>query len=207
MKIYTKTGDSGESGLYSGERLSKDSKVFDVLGNLDELNASLGIVASSIQIIISMDKATSYEESAYEDLERIQSTLIDIGASVATATSIKTKTAFDVNGSNLKWLEDSIDTVDAKTPTLKNFILPGGGDYTPSSHLHLARAVARRLERSVVAIKDDVEPSVLKYLNRLSDYLFVLARFLSYEGGDLDRIKRTSAPTTVSYSIRSKVGN
>lgn len=180
MKIYTKTGDKGTSQLYSGERRPKDDQIFMALGDTDELNASLGIVREYLK----PDSPVS------DELEEIQSRLFDIGSAIATPRS-STKsdrkvalTAFPAT--HVSSLEHWIDELNAELPPLKNFILPSGG--LASTHLHLSRAICRRAERRIVPLVtvEAVDSSVAIYMNRLSDYLFIAARYSAL--GQVERI-------------------
>lgn len=180
MKVYTKTGDKGTSQLFSGERRPKDDAVFKALGDTDELNAHIGV-------------AVEYSRAAQnaflpDKLEQIQSRLFDVGACIATplttASQSKKNRAGAFDEANVSALEEWIDEMDASLPPLTNFILPSGGGLA-STHLHVARAVCRRAERRVVPLASagDVDASVMRYLNRLSDFLFVAARFSALKEG------------------------
>jgi cob(I)alamin adenosyltransferase len=166
MPIYTRTGDKGETGII-GKRLLKNSTLIDLIGSIDELNASIGLAQS-----FSKEKT---------ELEDIQSTLFAIGAILANG-----KVKIGIVG-KVKSLESEIDKMDLELKPLKNFILPGGT--IVASHLHLSRTICRRAERILVNyINSENETSdklydVLKYINRLSDYLFTLARFLNQKEG------------------------
>ena len=164
-KIYTKAGDYGETGLVNGQRVAKSCKAIGALGDLDELNAYLG--AARLRV-----KKTDSVEIAH-----IQGDLFIIGSAVAgykednmAAASLKDKT---------KRLEDLIDAMDKRLPRLNSFILPSGCESAVS--LHLARAVCRRCERSLLSPKKYAK--LIPYLNRLSDYLFTLARYENYRRG------------------------
>jgi len=171
-KIYTRTGDHGTSGLLTGERRSKDDLIFDVLGTCDELSSSLGIC---IQYLSDHAELVSY-------LQQIQCRLFEIGSCVA-ANFLSEKYKFDEDGKHTLDLESQIDQMTQKLEPLKNFILPVG----PGVHLHFSRAVCRRCERSVQKLirqqeeKDEIRKKneVAIYLNRLSDYLFTLARYVT----------------------------
>lgn len=176
MKIYTKTGDAGTTGLFGGPRVGKDDPRICSYGSIDELNAVLG-VARSIGLDPSHDLL----------LKQIQECLFSIGAELATPEPQK---------HGLKWagerhvaaMENSIDEIDQQLPALRNFVLPGG---SPSaSHLHLARTVCRRAEREVVKLRSDPRVSdvseIVIYLNRLSDLLFVMARHANQISGVTD---------------------
>jgi len=180
LKIYTKTGDAGETGLFGGGRIPKDSLRVATYGEVDELNAALGLA-----------RALDPPEFADVLLQRIQRDLFTIGAQLATPDPDKVSKALSLSGaaigeSDVAALEDAIDGHDARLEPLKNFILPGG---TPkAATLHLARTVCRRAERAVVALsrREQISPAILRYLNRLSDLLFVLARAANAHAGRPD---------------------
>jgi cob(I)alamin adenosyltransferase len=165
-RIYTRTGDDGTTGLADGTRVPKDHLRIEVLGCLDELNSILGLVVAQAQ------------PDVPAELSRIQNGLFDLGSEIAVPAS-ETIRADDVD-----WLETVLDEYNAAMPPLREFVLPGGG--TAASACHLARAVCRRTERRLVqlAAGERVNAQTLRYLNRLSDLLFVLARVLARrEGG------------------------
>ena len=155
-RIYTKTGDQGETGRFDGTRVPKNDPQIEVGGAIDECNSALGV-------------ARSFNGAERLDgiLEQFQKTLLVAGADLVNTT---------ISDTDIRVLEDLIDGLEAKLPPLKNFILPAGGKV--SAHLHLARTAARKVERRLVALQESVEvsPSLLAYFNRLSDTLFVLAR-------------------------------
>ena len=159
MAIYSKTGDSGETDLYGGKRVRKSVDAVEVLGQFDELNAALGLARSALN------------KSASSNISLIQNDLFILGSVVAGVELKKSLADYLVSQTN--WLEKEIDTLDKKLPILKNFILPNGCE--SSARLHLARAICRRCERALVALGEYIE--LVPYLNRLSDYLFVLARY------------------------------
>jgi len=170
VKIYTKTGDAGETGLFGGGRVRKDDPRVQAYGEVDEANAAIGFAAS-------------LEPQTFESqlLQTIQRDLFTIGAELATPDPAKLGKALARSGAaigaaDVGALEDVIDNHEAKLAPLKNFILPGG---TPkAAAFHLARTVCRRAERAVVTLSrnEKINPAVIHYLNRLSDLLFVLAR-------------------------------
>lgn len=167
MKIYTKTGDLGETSTLKAKRISKSSLLIKANGTVDELNANLGFIVY---------KAT--DKSIQNSLLRVQNELFDLGADLSLGdisknTAYRYKITKDLE---LK-LEKEIDKWEEKLPELKNFILPGGSEL--SSFIHIARSVCRRAERECVALAqiEKINPFVLSYLNRLSDWLFVLARY------------------------------
>ena len=171
MRIYTKTGDGGETGLCGGLRVPKDHPRVEACGEVDELNAAIG-VARSQRPEATMDAV----------LERIQRDLFSLGADLATegpGGSSRPRIA----AVHVEQLEADIDRCDGRLPPLKQFILPGGSPL--ATRLHLARAVCRRAERAVVTLSrsEAVSPHAAQYLNRLSDLLFVLARTANAEAG------------------------
>lgn len=173
MRIYTKTGDSGETSLFDNTRVPKSDARVDAYGEVDELNAMLGTVCASG---IDVDLNT--------EIEGIQKELFAIGARLADPRSriAERVTKAVVSQQDIERLERLIDTLEREVPPLRRFILPGGS--TSGALLHQARTVCRRVERRVVALgKDAVEPRVIVYLNRLSDLLFVMARAANHRAG------------------------
>ncbi len=167
MKIYTKKGDSGITSLFGGKKISKSDIRIEAYGTVDELNSYLGI-------IIALTNNISIEK----DLLKIQKRLFDLGAILATNPD-KPELIQTFNAESINFLEDKIDKMDKELTSLKNFILPSGSLLI--SHTHVARTICRRAERRVVAIPDknqNYKDSII-FLNRLSDYLFVLARKFS----------------------------
>jgi cob(I)alamin adenosyltransferase len=175
-KIYTRTGDSGQTGLIGGERVSKDNLHVAAFGTVDELNAMLGIVRAEI--------ADCSAPPADVDplVAGIQHRLFDLGAELATTAAGKSMITAD----HVAELEAAIDRYDEPLPPLREFILPGGSRL--AAELHLARTVCRRAERLAVTLSatSPVEPNALRYLNRLSDLLFVLARSANAAAGVAD---------------------
>ncbi len=171
MKLYTKTGDGGESSLYGGTRLPKSDLRFEAYGTIDELNACLGLVL-----------AQSASEPYREELTRVQAELFNLGAELALSPGQELKAA-PVSVQATETLEKRIDVLQGELLELKHFILPGGS--LLGAALHHARTVARRAERAVVRLKVQVavRPELLTYLNRVSDYLFVLARYANFKAG------------------------
>ncbi len=173
LKIYTKTGDEGETGLFGGGRVPKDDPRVRAYGDVDELNATLGFGA-----------ALEPGDFELETLHTIQRDLFSIGAELATPDPAKVRDS--VTADHVSALEQVIDTHEATLPVLKNFILPGG---TPkAAAFHLARTTCRRAERSVVTLarEHQINPVIIHYLNRLSDLLFVLARAVNKRAGRSD---------------------
>ncbi len=166
MKIYTRTGDKGETGLFGGKRVPKSSLRMHAYGTLDELNACLGIVLAD----------ASVPKEIKTQLEQVQSTLFSLGADLATPLDSKANVR-RTEASEAKILEDWIDAMEASLAPLTRFIRPGGSSV--GAQLHLARTVCRRAERWIVQLKESepITDAVIVYVNRLSDYLFVAARF------------------------------
>ncbi|NLX11454.1 MAG: cob(I)yrinic acid a,c-diamide adenosyltransferase [Chloroflexi bacterium] len=165
MKIYTKTGDEGETSLFAGGRVSKAHLRLHAYGTVDELNAILGLVV-----------AQNLTSELHEALVRVQDDLFVVGADLATPLDAEAKWIVRVSEAMVTRLEHEIDVWESGLPALKNFILPGGG--MAGAFLHQARTVCRRAERWLVALQEseDVNLHTLHYLNRLSDWLFVAAR-------------------------------
>jgi len=171
LKIYTKTGDKGETGLYGGKRIRKDNLRVIAYGDVDETNAAIGIARSYIQEGSSGSREVlSFIDSA---LEAVQNKLFALGAVLSGSEDPN----FSIKDADIEYLEKCIDHIDEHVQPIKAFILPFGTDL--SARLHLARTVARRAERNIVALSaaEQVDPNVLVYANRLSDFLFTLARF------------------------------
>ena len=167
MKIYTRTGDKGQTGLLNGQRVPKDSLRIEAYGTIDELNSHIGMLRD----LSGTPKA--------ELLASIQVKLFDIGSRLSagneeTAEKFKVPTTDDAD---VKALEDEMDAMDAALPTMRNFILPGG--HVVVSQAHICRTVCRRAERAVIRLSDEepVPEIVIRYLNRLSDLLFVFGRW------------------------------
>jgi cob(I)alamin adenosyltransferase len=173
MKIYTKTGDKGDTGLFGGGRVSKANARVDVYGEVDELNSVIGLA-----------RATRFDDAVDDLLARVQSRLFDLGAELATSPDSKVELGIAlVSEAEVLALELAIDKAEEELQPLKTFVLPGGSP--AAAHLHLARTVCRRAERKLVALADDepVRAECIRYLNRLSDALFVLARLANHRGG------------------------
>ena len=187
MKIYTRNGDKGETGLLGAVRVSKSHLVVETCGTIDEVNSYLGCVVSHLELADDNELADVKELDSLNCrsvLIRIQSELFDMGSRVAAALSDQPKTnPAAVDRASIERIESWIDGFDAKLPPLTRFILPGGS--MAGSQLHLARTVCRRAERRLVSlvesgIQRDLSADLI-YLNRLSDLLFVLARFANQE--------------------------
>lgn len=174
FKVYTKTGDKGETGLYGGTRISKASARVESYGNIDELNSFIGVSKSLIA-----------DDEVLRQLKKIQFDLFTVGSEAATPidklmlANGKSRLPLIISEEEITELESWIDRFEESLDPLQYFILPGGGKAATS--LHVARTVCRRAERSLVFLNEteEVRPELIKYLNRLSDYLFVLARYVS----------------------------
>lgn len=177
MKIYTRKGDDGRTGLITGERVLKDDARVDLYGVVDELNSHLGAAASFLD-------GPAFE-ALRTHLERQQSLLFELGSELAGLQSAEPA----IRDEDILELERWMDACEEKLPALRSFILPGG---TPAAALlHIARTVCRRLERNMVSCRANVSDVALKYVNRLSDYLFTAARLANYETGTEDVPWRT----------------
>ena len=171
-KLYTRTGDQGETGLFGGRRVPKDHPRVVAYGTIDELNATLGVAISFIR-----------QRTLVATLHSIQHELFNIGAELASDQPVRRgkgqAAVIRLDPSRAQWLESLIDEYDTRVPPLRTFVLPSGA--TAASLLHLARTVCRRAERAVVTLArtETVSPTILVYLNRLCDLLFVLARYLN----------------------------
>ena len=177
MRLYTKTGDSGETALFGGARVSKTDARVAAYGDVDELNATLGLAL-----------ATGLDPDISEALIQIQRDLFALGAVLADPrehiADRVTKAA--LGAQDVQRLELAIDRFDDEVPPLRRFLLPGGGP--GASALHLARGVCRRAERGIVGLgASNVPPELLQYVNRLSDLLFALARVVNYRTGVAER--------------------
>ena len=168
-KIYTKTGDGGDTALGDGERVLKDSLRVSAYGNVDELNASIGII-------------TLYANTELKrKLKNIQNDLFDIGADLCVPISEKNKDRLRLSTNQIETLELEIDEMNSILEPLNSFVLPGG--CRSATFLHMARTICRRAERSVVTLKskEKINENTLVYLNRLSDWLFVASRVENQE--------------------------
>lgn len=176
MKIYTRTGDQGTTSLFSNQRVPKSHPLIEAIGTIDEGNSALGFALAFLP------QEERFNETR-QQVETIQHALFDVGAALATPLSCHEvkkleKTRFDHEA--IDFLEKWIDKMDSQLPSLKAFILPGGD--RAGAALHLARSIIRRGERLVIPLYEEgeVTQDILIYLNRLSDYLFVLSRFINH---------------------------
>jgi cob(I)alamin adenosyltransferase len=173
MKIYTKTGDAGDTGLFGGSRVSKASLRVDAYGQVDELNSAIGWARVEVS-----------DSGIDALLNRIQNELFEVGAELGSTTERKQKSAIPrIEESQVQALERAIDQYEQGPPPLTTFVLPGGSE--SAARFHLARCICRRAERSLVALstQEELRGELFRYLNRLSDLLFVLARYDNHRAG------------------------
>lgn len=171
-KIYTRTGDAGTTGLVDGSRLAKHSARIEAIGAVDEANSALGLAA----VVLPAE--------ARGEVGRIQNDLFDLGADIATPGEDFAPSGMTLRivAAQVAWLEERIDAAGERLAPLTSFVLPGGSE--AAARAHVARAAVRRAERAMTALaeRDPVNPAALSYINRLSDYLFQLARLLNDDG-------------------------
>lgn len=173
MKIYTKTGDEGQTGLFGGARVSKASLRVEAYGEVDELNSAVGWARVAVS-----------DPDLDALLNQIQNDLFEVGAELGSTEERKQKSAMPlITEPQVEALERAIDKYEEGPPPLTSFVLPGGSE--GASRFHLARCVCRRAERAVVELgaQEKLRGELLRYVNRLSDLLFVLARYASYVAG------------------------
>lgn len=174
MKIYTKTGDAGKTSLLGGTKVSKGATRIEAYGSVDELNACVGLLWDHVD-----------DDETKRILKEIQDRLFTIGSTLATDPAKNLNMPLpDVHESDIELLEKEMDRMDSMLPALKHFILPGGAPVV--SFAHLARTVCRRAERNCIRLNDEegnVPALIIKYLNRLSDYFFMVARYIGHING------------------------
>lgn len=171
--LYTRTGDAGTTSLVDGSRVKKNSIRLEAYGTLDEFSSTLGVVLSN----------PGCPEEIKKQLIDIQNRLFDLGAYLATAPAESTTPTVAGMEDEIGKLEGWIDTLDEQTPKIRAFVLPGGSEL--SAHAHVSRTICRRAERRILALADTsfVDPALIRYFNRLSDYLFIVARYLNFKAG------------------------
>ena len=186
MKIYTKTGDAGETGLVGSNRVSKSSATIEAIGSVDELNSLVGVIRS---------------ETLDEDLEfsfhQIQNDLFDLGALLASTPEQQQKYSIQpLREQRVVDLEQQIDRLQETIPPIREFILPAGN--RAAALIHLARSVCRRVERTIVYLHEngdlDISPIIFRYINRLSDWLFVAARCVNHRSGHAETVWKKPSP-------------
>ncbi len=204
MKIYTRTGDKGETSLYGGKRVRKDNLRVEAYGAIDETNASLGFARAAIHEGCS----GSREVLNYIDtvLEPVQNKLFAIGATLSGSEDQN----YSVKDTDIELLENSIDKMDEEVQPVKAFILPFGTDLC--ARLHIARTISRRAERRIVALSnaEEIDPKIIAYTNRLSDFLFTLARYANKAQGVPDILwkkeqREPSQPQHVQQQLMMKM--
>ncbi|NBS23838.1 MAG: cob(I)yrinic acid a,c-diamide adenosyltransferase [Altererythrobacter sp.] len=176
-KIYTRTGDDGTTGLVDGSRVAKASSRIEAIGKVDEANSAIGLAAASL-------KSGAHADALF----RIQNDMFDLGADLATpapdADFAPSEIVLRVTQEQVDWIEQAIDGLNESLEPLSSFVLPGGSE--AAARTHVARASVRAGERAVTALaaEEPINPAAVAYINRLSDYLFVLARVLNDNGAD-----------------------
>ncbi len=183
MKIYTRTGDKGQTSLASGKRVSKASSRVEAYGTVDELNSVIGVVVVHL---------SASQKGLVKELESIQHDLFEIGATLATPAGKNQEVRSKNLGKRVETFERVIDRLTKTLPPLKNFILPGGGK--AGAFLHMARTVCRRAERHIIALsqKEQVDAGIIPYFNRLSDLLFTMARFVNQKEKKKETVWRSN---------------
>ena len=178
-RIYTRTGDDGTTGLGDGERVRKDDPRVEAYGTVDETNSVIGLARATVERTIKND---AHRRHVDDMLARIQNDLFDLGADLCTVKAKRGQPALRIVAAQIARLEREIDEMNGDLGPLTSFILPGGSE--AAAWLHLGRTVARRAERRMtqLAARHAVNPEAIKYINRLSDHLFVLARRLNDNG-------------------------
>lgn len=181
MKIYTKTGDEGKTSLLTGKRVDKFHERLQAYGTTDELNSWIGLLRDEVE-----------DQGVIELLLRIQDRLFTMGSHLANEKDNDRVKLPEITAEDIEQLEKAIDAMNEDLPPIRSFVLPGG--HPTVSHCHIARTVCRRAERQVAILRqmEEADPVLLKYLNRLSDYLFVLSRKLS---SDLNAVETPWQPS------------
>ncbi|WP_101846451.1 cob(I)yrinic acid a,c-diamide adenosyltransferase [Halobacillus sp. Marseille-P3879] len=175
MRIYTRSGDKGQTSLIYGDRVAKNDLRVEAYGTCDEANSSIGVALSHLT-----KEEWNGKDSFIGAMHKIQTVLFHVGAELATPKGKEVK--WQLKKEYIEWLEQQIDKWEAELPSLKNFILPSG--HEASAAFHMARTIVRRAERVAVGLVDEINnPLVIKYLNRLSDLLFVAARYVNHHLG------------------------
>lgn len=190
-KVYTRTGDKGQTGLAGGQRVPKDHLRIEAYGTVDELNAVIGLTRSFAK---DLPQKVSQAKRLDAELHRIQNRLFDVGAILATVPGQSFENMPVVTAEEVRHLEELMDECQKELRPLEEFILPGSGKV--AGFLHQARTVCRRAERICVRLsrEESVPPEVLQYLNRLSDTFFVLARWIARAEGEPETLWKRSEP-------------
>lgn len=187
-KVYTRTGDRGETGLVGGARVPKDSTRIESYGTVDELQAFLGMLRAALA---ESDRQPGICRDCVGFIHQIQQDLFDLGSTLATPPEHLDRVKKPITDERITWLEESMDVWNETLPPLRSFVLSGGGRFSALSHV--ARTVCRRCERVVLRLsrEEEVPEEVLRYLNRLSDFLFVLGRHLAQVFGEEEPLWET----------------
>lgn len=191
-KVYTRTGDGGETSLVGNVRIPKDSLRIESYGTVDELQAFLGMLRAALT---ESDRHAETCRECVAALHRVQQDLFDLGSSLSTPPEHQDRVKNPVTEERIAWLEESMDVWNEALPALRSFVLSGGGRFSALSHV--ARTVCRRCERVVLRLsrEEEVPAEVLRYLNRLSDFLFVLGRHLARLFGEEEPLWETPLQT------------
>ncbi len=179
-KVYTRTGDQGMTDLVGGERVAKDSLRIESYGTVDELQSVLGMLRAALSEAIELGDA----REIVGHIHRVQQDLFDLGSTLSTPPQHMDRVKNPITLERIGWLEETMDRWNEELPPLRSFVLSGGGRFSALGHV--ARTVCRRCERTVLRLarEEEVPPEPLRYLNRLSDFLFVLARHLAKVPGE-----------------------
>ena len=183
-KVYTRTGDGGETALVGGLRVPKDSLRIESYGTVDELQAFLGMLRAALIESIEADRLAEICREHVGAIHRVQQDLFDLGSTLATPPEHLGRVKNPITPERIAWLEESMDVWNETLPPLRSFVLSGGGRFSALSHV--ARTVCRRCERIVLRLarEEEVPPEALRYLNRLSDFLFVVGRWAAKALGE-----------------------
>jgi len=187
-KVYTKTGDQGETGLVGGERVAKDSPRIESYGTVDELQAVLGMLRAALA---ESGREPEVCRDGLQAVNRIQQDLFDLGSTLATPVKYLDRVKNPITEERIAWLETTMDGWNESLTPLRSFVLSGGGRFSALSHV--ARTVCRRCERVILGLsrEEEVPGEVLRYINRLSDFLFVLGRHLAQAFGEEEPLWET----------------
>jgi cob(I)alamin adenosyltransferase len=187
-KVYTKTGDQGETGLVGGERVAKDSPRIESYGTVDELQAVLGMLRAALA---ESDREPEVCQAVLQAVHRVQQDLFDLGSTLATPVKYLDRVKNPITEERIVWLETTMDAWNESLTPLRSFVLSGGGRFSALSHV--ARTVCRRCERVILGLsrQEEVPGEVLRYINRLSDFLFVLGRHLAQAFGEEEPLWET----------------
>ena len=187
-KVYTKTGDQGETGLVGGERVPKDTPRIDSYGTVDELQAVLGMLRAALA---ESEREPEVCRAGLQAIHRVQQDLFDLGSTLATPVKYLDRVKNPITEERIVWLETTMDTWNESLAPLRSFVLSGGGRFSALSHV--ARTVCRRCERIILGLsrEEEVPGEVLRYINRLSDFLFVLGRHLAQAFGEEEPLWET----------------